>query len=90
MLYLSAAVGAFAVHQLGFGEKGFTGGTVHTLIVALVDIALIIELFEYFLNLGFVIRIGGADEFVVGGVQRSVFARGRRTEVVTREYTRLL
>ena len=41
-----------------------------TLIVTLVNIALLIELFKYLLHRLFVVIVGGADEFVVGDVEQ--------------------
>ena len=50
-LHLAAAVRAFAVYQLGLGKEGLTGCTVKSLIVALVNIALIIQFLENLLYL---------------------------------------
>ena len=67
-LYLAAAVRAFAVYQLGLGEERLTGSTVHSLVVALIDIAFGVHFFENFLNLFLMIIIGGADEFIIRSV----------------------
>ena len=67
-LDLAAAVRAFAVHQLAFSPEGFTRRAVHALVVALINIALLVELFKDLLYLLFVVIVRGADEFIVGGV----------------------
>ena len=54
--------------KLGFGEKGFTRRAVHALVVALINITLLVELFEDLLHLLLVVIVRGADELVVGGV----------------------
>ena len=47
-------------------QKDLAGGAVQALIGALVDVALVVELFENLLHLFFVALVGGADEVVVG------------------------
>ena len=64
-LDLAAAVRALAVHQLRHREERFARNAVHALIVALIDIALLIEALENLLHLRFVIGVGRADELVV-------------------------
>ena len=59
------AVGALAVDELGLGKEALAGHAVIALVFALVDIALIVELFEDLLDLFFVIGIGRTDEFVI-------------------------
>ena len=67
-LDLAAAVRALAVDKLGLGEEGLTRRAVHALVVALINIALLVELFKDLLYLLFVVIVRGADEFIVGGV----------------------
>ncbi len=67
-LHGSAAVRALAVHELGFRKEGFARRAVQSLIIALVDIALLIELPEDLLDLHFVVMIRRADEFVIGSI----------------------
>ena len=69
-LHLAATVRTLAVHQLGLGPEGLAGSTVHTLVSALVDIALVIQLLEDLLYLLLVIIIGGADEFIIGSIHQ--------------------
>ena len=66
----TAAVRAAAVLQLALGPEGLARLAVFTLVRALVNIALIVQLFEDLLHLFLVHRVGGADEFVVGGVHQ--------------------
>ena len=68
-LHLSAAVGALAVYKLTFRPEGLTGHAVHSLVLALVYVALFIELFEYLLNGFFVIFVRGAYKLIVSDVQ---------------------
>ena len=64
----AAAVGTLAVHQLALGPEGFAGGAIHPLVLALVNVPLVIKLFEDLLHLLFVHGVGGADKAVIGGV----------------------
>ena len=66
----TAAVGAdsAALLELRFGPECFAGRAVHALIAALIDIALVVELFECLLNACNVVIIGGADKAVVGNI----------------------
>ena len=66
---LPAAVGAFAVDELGRGEEGLAGDTVFAFVFAFVDIPLLVELFENRLHGLFMVGVGGADETVAGDVQ---------------------
>ena len=52
------------------GPEGLTRLAVFALVRALVNIALIIQLFEDLLHLSLVHRVGGADELVIGGVHQ--------------------
>ena len=65
---LSAAVGALAVDELAFRPEAFAGGAVHTLVCALVDIAVVVHLLEDALYGLDMVVVGGADETVVGDV----------------------
>ena len=67
--HLASAVGAFSVLELGFSPEGFAGGTVPSLVFALIDFALVIQRAEDFLHRLFVVSVGGADEAVVADVQ---------------------
>ena len=69
-LHLPAAVRTFAIHKLGLCEEGLAGSAVHPLVISLVNISLVVQLFENLLHLLLVIRIRGADELVVGGVHQ--------------------
>ena len=69
-LYLTSAVRAFAVYQLGLGPEGLAGSTVQSLIRALVNIALVVQLFEDLLYLLLMILISGTDEFVIGSIHQ--------------------
>ena len=63
-----AAVRTLAVHQLGFRKERFTGGAVHPLVIAFINIPLVVELFEDLLYLLLVGGIRGADEFIIGSL----------------------
>ena len=65
-----AAIGAAAVHNLRVGPEGFAGLAVVALIRALVDVALLVELSEYFLHHPFVLWVGRTDEPVIGHAER--------------------
>ena len=67
-LYSSATVGAFAAFCLSFSEKGLTGCAIPTLVFALINIALIVELLEYFLYCRLVIVVSCTDKVVVFNV----------------------
>ena len=66
----AAAVRAAAVLQLALGPEGLTRLAVFALVRTLVNIALIIKLFEDLLHFFLMHRVGGADEFVIGGVHQ--------------------
>ena len=66
----TAAVRTAAVFQLALGPEGLAGLAVLALVAALVDIALIVQLFEDLLHLFLVHGVGGADELVIGGVHQ--------------------
>ena len=66
----TSAVRTFAVVKLGLRPEGFAGSAVPSLIGSLVDITLIVELFEDLLDLFLVRRIAGADKAVVAGVHQ--------------------
>ena len=73
-LDFAAAVGAFAVNELAFRPERFAWRAVPALVRAFVDVALFIKFFEYLLHLLFVLFVGGADKFVVGGVHQIPYA----------------
>lgn len=65
---LSAAVGALAVYKLALGPKALARGAVHSLVLALVYIALFIELLKIFATI-FVVRVSGSYELIICGVK---------------------
>ena len=65
---LSAAIRAFPVHELRLRVKRFTRCAVKSLVGSLVDIAVIIELFEYLLNLTLVIFVSRSDKLIIRGI----------------------
>ena len=67
---LAAAVGALAVHQLAVGPETLAGLAVVAHILALIDVALLIQLGEDLLAGLDVVVVGGADEAVVADVQQ--------------------
>ena len=66
----AAAVRALAVHQLAVGPEALAGLAVVADVLALVDIALLVELGEDLLAGLHVVVVGGADEAVVADVQQ--------------------
>ena len=64
----TSAVGALTVHDLRFGEEGFTGSAIPALVISLINIALIVKTGEDLAYGLHVIVVGGADKAVVGGV----------------------
>ena len=68
--HLPAAVGALAVPELAFRPEGLAGLTVFALVRALVDVALVVHLFENPLDGLHVVAVGGTDEAVVGDVHQ--------------------
>ena len=66
----AAAVGAAAVDELALGPEALAGGAVLADILALVDVALFIHLFEDFLDGGNMVVVGGADEAVIADVHQ--------------------
>ena len=78
----AAAVRAAAVLQLGLCPEGLAGLAVLALVAALVNIALIVQLFEDLLNLFLVHGVGGADELVIGGVHQIPDLLDLRRDVV--------
>ena len=67
---LTAAVGAFAVLQLGLGPESLTVGAVPALILALIDLPAVVQLFENLLHALDVIVVGGADKTVIADIQK--------------------
>ena len=67
---LAATLGAFAVHQLAVGPEALAGLAVVAGVLALVDVALLIELGEDLLAGLHVVVVGGADEAVVADVHQ--------------------
>ena len=70
VVHFAAAVRALAVHQLAVGPEALAGLAVVADVLALVDVALLIQLGENFLAGLHVVVVGGADEAVVADVQQ--------------------
>ena len=64
-LDVPAAIGALALDKLALRPEGFARGAIHTFVIALVNVALVVEFFEHFTDLFHMVFVGGADEFVV-------------------------
>ena len=69
-LYLTSAVRAFTVYELRLRPEGLTRRTVQSLVRALVNISLLIQLFENLLYLQLMLRIRCADKFVIGRIHQ--------------------
>ena len=67
---LTAAVGALAVHELAVGPEALAGLAVVADVLALVDVALLIQLGEDLLAGLHVVVVGGADEAVIADIQQ--------------------
>ena len=67
---LAAALGALAVHQLAVGPEALAGLAVVADVLALVDVALLVQLGENLLAGLHVVVVGGADEAVVADVHQ--------------------
>ena len=67
---LAPTVWALTVDELRLRPEGFAGRAVPALIGAFVDIALVIELLEDFLNGLFMIIVRRADEFIIGNIHQ--------------------
>ena len=65
VMHIAAAVGAFAVYELALRPEALAGGAVHTLVRALVYIAVVVHLPENALDGLDMVIVGGADEAVV-------------------------
>ena len=70
VLDLPAAVGTLAVFDLRLGPEGLAVGAVFAHILALVDVPLLVETAENFLDRLHVVVVGGADKAVVGDVHQ--------------------
>ena len=70
VVHFAAAIGTLAVHQLAVGPEALAGLAVVADVLALVDVALLIQLGENFLAGLHVVVVGGADEAVVADVQQ--------------------
>ena len=66
---ISAAIRAFAIHQIFFGEKAFTADTVPAGVICFVDLIPVIEILHDLGNDFFVAFLGGADKVVIGNAQ---------------------
>ncbi len=67
-LNLSAAVGALAVNKLRLREEALARCAVKSLVISLIDVALVIELLENLLNLTLVVVVCCSDELIVACV----------------------
>ncbi len=65
VLHVAPAVGALAVNKLALGPEALAGGAVLAGVLALVDVALVVEGPEYLLHGGNMVVVGGADKSVV-------------------------
>ena len=66
----ASAVGAFPVYELSVRPERFAGRAVPALVLALVYVALVVELLEYLLDRRLVVVVRGAYKFVVAGVHK--------------------
>ena len=92
-LYFPAAVRAFAVHQLGLRPEGFTGSTVKSFIMSLVNISLIIQALKNLLYLLYMIIIRGTDKFIIGcshQIPEALYLTGYLVHIFLRGYPCLL
>ena len=64
-LYLTTAVRAFSIHKLRFRPERFTRRTIHPLIRAFINVALIIQLLKDLLHLLFMPCIGRTDKIII-------------------------
>ena len=69
-LYLTSAIRAFAVYELRLRPEGLARRTVQSLVRALVNIPLLIQLFENLLYLQLMLRIRCTDKFVIGRIHQ--------------------
>ena len=67
-LYISSAVGAFSVYKLRLRPEAFARGAIQSLVRAFINIPLLVEFSENFLNGADVVFVGSADKLVVGNV----------------------
>ena len=90
---VSAAVGTLAVHKLALGPEALAGGAVLAGVLALVDIALVVEGLEYLLHRGNMIVVSGADKSVVAyphGFPEALEVRNDLVNVLLRGYALFL
>ena len=66
----AAALRTLAVHKLRFRVEGLALLAVHTLVLTLVDVALVIHFLEHLLDLFLMIFVRRADELVVGRIHQ--------------------
>ncbi len=66
----ASAVRAFSVDKLSFRKEGFAGSAVPARILALIDVALVVHLFEHVLDLFLMIVVRRADEFVIRSIHK--------------------
>ena len=68
---LSAALGALAVNELALSPEALAGRAVFAAVLALVDISLVVECLEDFLDALDVVVVGGADIAVVADIHKA-------------------
>ncbi len=86
MIQVNGAVAA-AVLKLALCPEALAGRAVPALVGALVDVALVVHLHEYFLHALYVARLGGADEVIVGDLHslpQFLYARDDTVDVFLR------
>ena len=67
-LTITTAIRAFAIGQLRWCEEGFTWCTIHSFVMSFVNISLLVQFLEQFLNLYFVVRVCGTDKFIIRSI----------------------
>ena len=93
LLHFSAAGRALAVNQLRLGPEALAGRAVETLVGTLVDIALLVKLFENLLHLLLMVGLGGSHKAVVGRVHEvpdSLDLRGDLIHIGLRRHAGIL
>ena len=69
-LNLSAAVRALAIHKLRLSPEGFARCAIHTLVLALIYIALLVKSFKYLLYLLFMIVVSSSYKLIIRSVHK--------------------
>ena len=93
LLHFSAAGRALAVNKLRLGPEALAGRAVETLVGTLVDIALLVKLFENLLHLLLMVGLGGSHKAVIGRVHEvpdSLDLRGDLIHIGLRRHAGIL